>query len=108
MNTEWVLGILVTVLIATIGWFFRWMDGQFKGLHERVKEAEALEEHRFDQTTNALDELRREVYKDFVRRDDHTKLAANLREDFQIVFKLLHEMTNKLATLTSKKGLKDD
>lgn len=97
VELTWVIGIAVTIFLAIGAGGWKYLDKQFDRLHERVTEVESIAEQERASVKNELIAIQRELYRDFVRRDDHDALAKSLREDFSTVFRRLDEMNGLLS-----------
>ncbi|MEJ1353110.1 MAG: hypothetical protein RPU13_07600 [Candidatus Sedimenticola sp. (ex Thyasira tokunagai)] len=104
----WLLGLGVTVGIALLGFFWKWMDKQFDRLHQRINHTEERQEEIRAELSRDLEGLRKELYRDFVRRGDHIALVATIRKDFQVVFKLLGNLREQVAKISGKEEVKSD
>lgn len=85
------------------------MAGMLKYVSYMLDRNQAHVDNRFNdleksQAANAIaaEELRQEVYRGFVRREDYAELAKTIREDSQIMFKKMDGLSKAVNQLVGK------
>lgn len=103
----WLLGAAMTIALAVLGFFWRYLDKQFDRINQRIADGETVTEQATRDLRLEQEKLRREIYRDFVRRDDHDKLAQTIRTDFQLVFSHLNEISSAVNRMIGRHQIKD-
>ncbi len=74
------------------------LDKNQKHIDQRFDDIETAQAN----NAKGVDTLRQEVYKEFVRREDHQGLAKAIRADSQVIFKKLDGVSKAVNQLIGK------
>ena len=74
------------------------LDKNQKHIDKRFDDIETAQA----KNARGVDELRQEIYREFVRREDHNGLAEVIREDSRIIFAKLDSVSRAVNQLVGK------